>query len=185
MGRWEPDAQGRLRRAAMELYAEHGFEPTTVADIAERAGVTERTFFRYFTDKREVLFSGSEQLQVEAMAALEGAPADTTPLATVRVAVEAAVGVLQGDRDYAAMRARVVAENASLLERELLKLARLAAAMGDGLRARGVESATSDLAAEAGVAVFKLSFDRWVVDGETRTLLEVTHESFELLRVLN
>ena len=78
MGRWEPDARGRLEQAALELFEERGYARTTVGDIASRAGLTERTFFRYFTDKREVLFSGSgavESLMVESIAA---APA-TTP----------------------------------------------------------------------------------------------------------
>ena len=63
MGRWEPDARGRLVKAAMELYGERGFEQTTVAEIAERAGLTERTFFRHFADKREVLFAGAGALR--------------------------------------------------------------------------------------------------------------------------
>src|SRR3954468_18953237 len=86
MGRWEPDASGRLRQAAMELYLERGFEQTTVADIAERAGLTARTFFRYFTDKREVLFAGSVSLQEHLVAALEGVPDSARPMQAVAAA---------------------------------------------------------------------------------------------------
>ena len=74
MGRWEPNARGRLEQAAMELYLERGFDQTTVAEIAERAGLTERTFFRHFADKREVLFAGAGALQELLVSAVAGAP---------------------------------------------------------------------------------------------------------------
>ena len=90
MGRWEPDAIGRLRQAAMELYVERGFEQTTVAEIAERAGLTARTFFRYFADKREVLFAGSLSLQEQLVAALDGVPNSASPMEAVAAALDAA-----------------------------------------------------------------------------------------------
>ena len=90
MGRWEPDAQGRMARAALELYAERGYEQTTVQDIAERAGVTERTYFRYFADKREVLFDGAHTLERLAGAGVVDAPADAGPLEA------AGAGVVRG-----------------------------------------------------------------------------------------
>ena len=90
MGRWEPNARGRLEQAAMELYIERGFEPTTVAEIARRAGLTERTFFRHFTDKREVLFAGAASLQDFLVTALASAP-DSPPLDAVAAALEATV----------------------------------------------------------------------------------------------
>src|SRR5664279_2717020 len=83
VGRWEPNASGRLRQAAMELYVERGFEQTTVADIAERAGLTARTFFRHFADKREVLFAGSGSLQEQLVGALEAVPESAAPLEAV------------------------------------------------------------------------------------------------------
>ncbi|MDQ2846689.1 MAG: TetR family transcriptional regulator, partial [Actinomycetota bacterium] len=124
MGRWEPDAQDRLRQAAMELYVEHGFEQTTVAQIAERAGLTARTFFRYFTDKREVLFAGSGSLQDHLVSVLAAAPDSASPMEAVRTALIAAAGVLP-HREYAQQRQSVIVANAELLERELIKMASL------------------------------------------------------------
>src|ERR1700722_12337126 len=124
MGRWEPDARGRLAKAAMELYAEQGFEQTTVAEIAARAGLTERTFFRHYADKREVLFGGSESLAELLVSAVAGAPDSTRPLDTVTAALEE-VGVLIEEsrgRDFARVRRNIIAANTELQERELSKL---------------------------------------------------------------
>src|SRR5689334_22346507 len=104
MGRWEPDAQGRLAEAAFALYRERGFERTTVAEIAERAGLTERTFFRYFADKREVLFAGSEQLQELLVTSVADGPDGSAPLDAVRAALEAAAVMFDERRDRAARR---------------------------------------------------------------------------------
>lgn len=166
MSRWQPDAQGRLARAALKLYGERGYDDTTVADIAERAGVTERTFFRYFADKREVLFDGSHILERAVVDAIAAAPASVPALEMVGSAMQRA-GELLGERhDYARARAAVVAANASLQERELLKLASLAAASADALRAKGVPEQQAALAGEAGVTVFKLGFEAWIA-GQT------------------
>src|ERR1700735_4588970 len=97
MVRWEPDSKGRLTQAAMELYGERGFDQTTVADIAERAGLTERTFFRHFADKREVLFSGAQALMDLLVSTVVSAPEATTPIDAVTLALEAA-GVLFNER---------------------------------------------------------------------------------------
>src|SRR6516162_2681459 len=101
MGRWEPNARGRLERAALELYAERGFEQTTVAEIAERAGLTERTFFRYFTDKREVLFWGQGALQEIYVSTIADAPDSAAPIEAVAAALEAAAPVFHGRRELA------------------------------------------------------------------------------------
>ena len=98
MGRWEPNARGRLEQAAMELYVDRGFEQTTVAEIAKRAGLTERTFFRYFADKREVLFAGAGSLQDFLVGTLASAPDSAAPIDAVAVALEAAGALLQGRR---------------------------------------------------------------------------------------
>src|SRR4051812_5557079 len=95
MGRWEPGARGRLTRAALELYLDPGYEQTTVADIAARAGVTERTFFRHFADKREVLFDGSAEFQATVLAAIAAAPATASALAGAVAGMDAAAGYLQ------------------------------------------------------------------------------------------
>src|SRR6476646_9798106 len=106
MARWDPNAQGRLEQAALELYVERGFEQTTVAEIAARAGLTERTFFRHFADKREVLFWGAEQLVDTLVGVIRAAPASEAPLAVVLRAVEAAAAWLESVRDLPAVRAR-------------------------------------------------------------------------------
>ena len=147
----------------MELYVERGYEQTTVADIAERAGLTARTFFRYFADKREVLFAGSAELAGRLGRARSRArprrprrSRPSPPRSTRRPTL------LGEHRDYSRQRQSVIAANAELQERELIKMATLAAALADGLRRRGVAEPDASLAAEAGVAVFRVAFERWV-----------------------
>ena len=184
MGRWEPDAAGRLRVAAMDLFVERGYEQTTVADIAQRAGVTARTFFRHFSDKREVLFGGSETLQDRMVAAVDDAPAATTPMDAVAAALDAAADMLGERRDYARQRQAVIVAHAELRERELNKMAGLAAALADGLRRRGVRDPDAALAAEAGVAVFRVAFERWSSGTAGADLATVMRESLEQLRAV-
>ena len=184
MGRWEPNARGRLERAAMELYLERGFEQTTVAEIASRAGLTERTFFRHFADKREVLFYGQSALQEIILTALAAAPDSLAPIDAVAKALEATGAVFEERREFARQRQAIIAANAELRERELIKLASLAAAMGDALRKRGVAEPAASLAAEAGIAVFKIAFERWVREMDRRELSEVIRESIEDLRAV-
>ena len=137
MSRWEPNARGRLERAAMELFVARGFEQTTVAEIAQRAGLTERTFFRHFADKREVLFAGAGALQ-EFLVQRGGAGARFRDAARRhRRALEAAAPLFAERGDYPRRRQAVIAANAELQERELIKLAALAAAMAGALRERG------------------------------------------------
>src|SRR3984885_2684010 len=131
MGRWQPNARGRLEQAALDLYGERGFQNTTVAEIAERAGLTERTFFRHFADKREVLFGGAGALQEVLVNCVANAPAASTPIDAVAVALQAAGTLLQERRQFALQRQSVIAANAELQERELIKLASLAAALAE------------------------------------------------------
>jgi AcrR family transcriptional regulator len=182
MGRWEPNARGRLEMAALELYDERGFEQTTVVEIAKRAGVTERTFFRYFADKREVLFSGAETLQDLLVTNVAAAPASTSPIDAVTAALEVAGALLQERRDFARKRQAVITANAELQERELIKLASLAAAMAAVLRTRGVSEPTASLAAEAGIAVFKVAFETWVSAADDLDLPRVIRDSVEELQ---
>jgi AcrR family transcriptional regulator len=184
MARWEPDAPGRMTKAALDLYAEHGYEQTTVADIAERAGVTERTFFRHFADKREVLFDRSNTLQTMVIAAIAAAPAETPPVETVVAAFESATGLFDERRDYSRRRAAVIAANASLQERELLKLASLSAAAGEALRHRGVPEPQAGLAAETGVTTFRVGFERWIADEHDRSLAKHIRAALDELRKL-
>jgi len=184
MSRWEPDARGRLERAAMELYVEHGFDQTTVAEIAARAGLTERTFFRHFADKREVLFAGAVQLQEFLVTTLASAPDSAPPIDAVAAAFEAAGALLQERRDYAWQRQAIITANAELQERELIKLAALASAMTDTLRQRGVREPAASLAAEAGIAVFKIAFERWASEASHADLPQVIRESLDELKAV-
>src|SRR6202167_1883281 len=104
VARWKPDSRGRLEQAALALYAERGFENTTVAEIAVAAGLTERTFFRYFADKREVLFGGAGALQELLVTCVADAPDSTPPIDAVMAALEAAGALLQERREYSRQR---------------------------------------------------------------------------------
>jgi AcrR family transcriptional regulator len=184
MGRWEPGASGRLRQAAMELYIERGFEQTTVAEISERAGLTARTFFRYFADKREVLFEGSVMLQADLVSALDGAPDSASPMQAVAAALDAAATMLGQHREFSRQRQSVIAANSELRERELIKMASLAAALAEGLRRRGVADPDASLAAEAGVAVLRVAFQRWVSEPDEPDLTHIVRDSLSQLKTL-
>jgi AcrR family transcriptional regulator len=184
MGRWEPNARGRLEQAALELYIERGFEQTTVAEIAKRAGLTERTFFRHFADKREVLFWGAGSLKEFLVSTVASAPDSVAPIDVVAAALEAAGALLQQRREYSQQRQAVIAANVGLQERELIKLASLAAAMADALRQRGVRDPVASLTAEAGIAVFKIAFERWVNEIHPPDLPRLIRESLDELRAV-
>jgi AcrR family transcriptional regulator len=181
MSRWQPDARGRLERAAMELYRERGFEQTTVAEIAKRAGLTERTFFRYFA----VLFWGAGELQDFMVSALASAPDSAAPIEAVAAAIQsAAVLLAQRPIEYPRQRRAIIAANAELKERELIKLAALAAALAGTLRQRGVKEPAASLAAEAGIAVFKIAFEAWTSETSQRDFPELIRESFDELKAV-
>ena len=182
MGRWEPDARGRLAKAAMELYSEHGFEQTTVAEIAARAGLTERTFFRHFADKREVLFYGMEMLRGLLTQAVADAPASATAMDAVGAAFEAAGAMFQENPERVRLRDSIVSANADLRERELIKLAAMAATVAGALRDRGIPEPAASLAAETGVAVFKVAFARWISDPGQPDLPRIFRESMAELK---
>jgi len=185
MVRWEPDAAGRLRKAAVELFAERGVEATTVAAIAERAGVTERTFFRYFTDKREVLFSDQGGFASRFATGVQDAPADASPLDAVTAGLHAGEVFFPPERrEGARVRARVIAANPGLQERELLKMAGVADRMAAALRERGIAEPAASIAARAGIAVFSTAFADWIADGEERELPELVDDGLRALRAL-
>ena len=176
MARWEPGAAERLQAAALELYVSQGFEQTTVAQIAQRVGLTERTFFRHFADKREVLFDGQERLAEAFLAGLAAAPPDAPPLAVVAAALDAAADFFADERrPWSRHRQAVISVNPSLQERELLKLAALATTLAGALHERGVAEPAASLAAESGVTVFRVSFAQWIAEGEHRSFAEVQH----------
>lgn len=184
MTRWEPNARGRLEQAAMELYAERGFEQTTVVEIAERAGLSERTFFRHFADKREVLFAGSGALQELLVSAVAGAPESAAPIEAAVAGIEAAAGALQERRDRARRRQAVIAASAELRERELIKLASLAAALAEALRLRGVGEPAASLTAEIAIAVFRVAFERWVEESGQDDFTHLIRASLEDLKAV-
>lgn len=184
MVRWEPDSRGRLAQAAMELYGERGFDQTTVADIAERAGLTERTFFRHFADKREVLFAGAQGLLDLLVSAVVNAPVSATPLEAVTLALEATGALFSERRGFSVQRQRIIDGSAELQERELIKLSSLAAALADALRQRGVADPTAGLTGEVAIAIFKISFERWVSSAEPTDLAQVIRDSLDQLRIV-
>jgi AcrR family transcriptional regulator len=183
MGRWQPDAAGRLSAAALELYTEQGFEQTTVAEIAARAGLTERTFFRYYADKREVIFGGQDELLATFIAGLRATPHDTAPLDAVAAGILAS-GPFFSDRSWSRRRGAAIAANPGLMEREVYKMTTISAALRVELVARGVDPLAAGLAADAGVTAFKFAFERWIADGETREMEELIRVTLAELREL-
>lgn len=172
MSRWDPDAKGRLSLAARELFVEQGYDQTTVADIAGRAGLTERTFFRHFSDKREVLFAG-DLLVDRVTEYVAGAPADAAPIEVVALALEQASDVITEDPTWSRLRATIVAAHPELQERELLKMATLSQVIAGGLRERGVAAGDAVLAAESGVLAFRLAYERWAGGPASKRLAPV------------
>lgn len=148
----------------MELFQEQGYEETTVEAIAARAGLTERTFFRYFADKREVLFSGSKDLEKGVVDRIARATSGATPFDVVTAALAEAGRELEENRELRYVRARhaLVSKHAEIQERELIKMAALSSAITKALHARNVAEPVASLAAEAGIAVFKIGFERWM-----------------------
>jgi AcrR family transcriptional regulator len=162
MARWDPGAQDRLRQAALDLFVERGFENVTATEIAERAGLTRRTFFRYFADKREVLFAGSEQLPAAVAEAVHAVDDTVSPMETVLQALSTLGVRLAEISDRARDRRSVIAASPELQERNRTKLAALTTALADALRERGVEDSQANLLAQVGVAIFYGAFERWV-----------------------
>jgi AcrR family transcriptional regulator len=185
MVRWEPDAAGRLRRAAVELFADRGVEATTVAAIAERAGVTERTFFRYFADKREVLFSDQGQFAGTFADPVRAAPESASPLDAVAAGLRGGAAFFPPERRAGSrVRGRVIAENPGLQERELLKMDDVAQKMAAALRDRGVAEPAATIAARSGMAVFSSAFAAWLADGESREMAELIEAGLAELRAI-
>jgi len=180
--RWDPQAAKRLQTAAIELFLEFGYENVTVAQIAERAGLTRRTFSRYFADKRDVLFAGSDQLPPAMAAAVLAADSTLSPYAALVMAL-AGVAAQLADRvgPLAAQRRAVVAGSPELQERGRTKFADVTAALAGALRKRGVDAASAQLLASVGVAIFQSGFDSWVDDPNAADLSERITEAAEQL----
>jgi AcrR family transcriptional regulator len=174
MVRWEPGARERLQAAALELFATRGFEQVTAAEIAQSVGLTERTFFRHFSDKREVLFYGQDQFLQAFIDGVDAAPPGASPLEVIACALDAAASFFADERrPYSRMRQSVIDKNPALQERELHKLAGLAVAVAEALRARGIGEPAATLAAQSGATVFGIAFAQWIRDGEERSLSDI------------
>jgi AcrR family transcriptional regulator len=163
VSRWAPNARERLETAALDLFVENGYEETTVAQIADRAGLNRATFFRHFADKREVLFGGEDLLAGLFADAIRAAPPGVTLTECLQAAL-AAVGVVMTPqrRAAAARRVLVVAANNELQERGLLKHARIARSITAALRDRGTDELTARLGAAMGMLAFSVAFERWM-----------------------
>src|SRR5882724_8605729 len=163
MARWEPGARERLVVAAVDLYAEQGYDATTVAQIAERARVTKSTFFRYFSDKREVLVAGQETLSRLLAEGIARAPVGASPLEAVATGLERASSAMGPmNRELGPRLKAAVAASTELQERDALKSVSLAAAMTNALKARGVPEPIAHLAGEMGVLAFKRGYSEWL-----------------------
>ena len=183
MPRWRPDGFERLEAAAFELFDEQGFDRTTVAEIAQRAGLTQRTFFNHFGDKREVLFALNAQFEQEMLRAIAACADDVAPLDAVVRGLEAADETMFERRRAAALqRHRIVNANPELQERELRKYAALTEAVATALRARGLDPDTAALAAGAGMLVQQAAISRWTRPDESLPLRKLLSEAHQLLR---
>jgi AcrR family transcriptional regulator len=163
MARWEPGARERMVLAAADLFTEQGYDATTVAQIAERAGVTKSTFFRHFADKRELLVAGQEVLSRLLAEGIAEAPETASPLEAVAAGLERASSTMGPmNRELGPRLKAAIAASTELQERDALKSVGLAAAMAGALQARGVPDPTAHLAAEIGVLAFKRGYSRWL-----------------------
>jgi AcrR family transcriptional regulator len=178
MSRWEPNARERLVGAAMELFVDRGYEGVTIAEIAERAGLTKRTFFRHFADKREILFGGQDMLRQLFAEAIAGAPVAARPMEAVSAGLQAfAAGFGPERRDFAMQRQALIAAHPDLQERDLLKRAALNAAMAEALRERGIEEPTASLAAQIGDLALSAAYLRWLEPANQQTLADLAEEA--------
>lgn len=174
MARWEPGTKERLQAAALELFAERGFEQTTAADIAAAVGLTERTFFRHFSDKREVLFDGQSRLVDAFLAGVAAVPAGAPALDVVAGALASGAELFPDDRRaWSRLRHSVIDQHPALQERERHKIAELAATLRTALVDRGIPDPAATLAAESGATVLGVAFGLWLRAGEHRSLAQI------------
>ncbi|MGW4767975.1 TetR/AcrR family transcriptional regulator [Nocardia sp. NPDC004278] len=183
MARWEPGARERLVLAAVDLFTEQGYDATTVAQIAERAGVTKSTFFRYFPDKRELLAAGQQTLSRLLAEGITEAPERATPLEAVAAGLERASNTMGSmNRELGPRLKAAIDANTELQERDALKSVGMAAAMTEALRARGVPDPTAHLAAELGVLAFKQGYAQWLQAQHDAALAPYTLAALDDLR---
>ncbi|MHA7985189.1 TetR/AcrR family transcriptional regulator [Rathayibacter sp. CAU 1779] len=183
MPRWEPDGRERLIAAALELFTERGYDGTTVVDIAERAGLTKSTFFRYFPDKKDVFAAGQETLSRLLVDGISAAPADASPLDVVRSGLESAAGMMTSvQRRFGPQLRAVIASSTELQARDRLKQQGLAENVADALRARGVAATTAALAADIGMLAFGIAYAAWIVPDNRREFTDLVGTALDDLR---
>ena len=176
------NARERFETAAMALFQERGYAGTTVPEIAARAGLTERTFFRYFADKPEVLFWRAGELEASMGAAIGGAPAGAPPLDVLLAAFEATGGFFDATRTEVSTRHALVAAHPEFKARDMLKKQELTRAIHGALRARGVDEAEACIASEIGMTIWRVGMDRWSQDQEGALFFDHIHQAFDQLR---
>ncbi|GAB7070996.1 TetR family transcriptional regulator [Mycobacterium hodleri] len=181
MPRWEHGSEGRLKQAAMELFDEQGFENTSAVQIAERARVTTRTFFRYFSDKQSILFVDADLLRTELLRGIHDAPDVTEPLGVVTRALVEFDWEGLGPKESQRRRDAMITSTPELLERELNKQQQMGDAFGDALRQRGVEPQAAELAARVGIQVFQTAYRRWLADDDATDLATIMAASMSTL----
>ena len=175
MPRSGEQARQRLQKAALELFSEHGYDQTTASEIAARAGVTERTFFRHFPDKREVLFDGQITLSTALTGAIADAPETLQPLEILYRAFRSVEQALEDNRPISVPRQQVIAITPALQEREMAKEAALIEDMALALRRRGVDGRLAALAAQIGIATFHHAVVSWFADPSRRLGAHLDH----------
>jgi AcrR family transcriptional regulator len=184
VSRWQPDARERLERAAIELFAAQGFAATTVPQITARAGLTTRTFFRHFADKREVLFGG-EEIPEFAAQIIADTPASMDPLALIVNGLRTvAESRFDGQREEFRQRRAIIMSDEGLMERDRGKRAALAEVIRDGLVGRGINARTAALLAESSVTVLHVALNEWLDsdDDNGQTLFELILDALASLR---
>lgn len=182
VSRWQPDARERLERAALDLFVEQGFARTTVPEITARAGLTTRTFFRHFADKREVLFDG-DGIPAFAARLMAEAPASLEPAALIidglRIVAETR---FEGRRQEIGQLRGIIRSDESLRERDLHKRAALCETIRDGFIARGADNTTAALLAEISMTLLHVALDRWLDQTGDRTLFEFIVDTLTSLK---
>lgn len=183
MARWDPNARERLVTAALQLFSEQTYDKTTVGEIADRAGLTRSTFFRHFSDKREILAAGQETLSRLFAEGIAAAPAEATPLTAVGHGLDAAATAMTPfNRELGPRLAAVIATSTELQERDQLKHVGLAASMADALRARGAPAPVAALAGEVGMLAFKEAYAEWVRVDNQQDLADLLRTAMSRLR---
>lgn len=177
MARWEPDARDRLERAALDLFAEHGFDQVTVPEITARAGLTTRTFFRHFVDKREVLFAGLDQMPTLVTRLVLDTPSDLGPIDVVAHGLPTLAAAFTGGIEQLKQRKAVMEGHDGLRERELHKMEMLVGAIADAFRSRGVDDLTAAVVAELAVVVVRVALGRWIDSDGREPLLTIMTDS--------